>query len=266
MTDQGEHTLRPESAGLTDVGLKRTQNEDATWWSDDAGLYVVADGMGGHAHGEVASALAVETIAAQYAALNTEPAGRSPAERLVDAIREANRRVHTEAAHCLPSPEDRDTIVTGAGMATTVAALAISDRSAIIAHVGDSRVYRLRQGQLDLLTRDHSWAAMAASQFGLPVPETSGFKHLLARAVGLDPEVDVDVREEACQPGDLFLLCSDGLSNMVPDAQIKAILIAGAALPVTCQALVAEANRQGGRDNISCLLVRIPVPPSHGMQ
>lgn len=256
VSDGSSHT--PESAGVTDVGLRRAQNEDTIWRSDAAGLYLVADGMGGHAHGEVASALAVDTIVELYRVDEPSGDGRSPMERLVDAIKDANRRVHSEAATNVPSAAEGDTLVTGAGMGTTVAALAIVGQSAIIAHVGDSRVYRFRDGRLTVLTQDHSLAAMAAAQFGVAPEPARGLKHLLARAVGLDPDVEVDVREEACDPGDLFLLCSDGLTNMVSDDRISELFAAGASLSVTCQALVAEANRNGGRDNISCVLVRIP--------
>src|SRR3989337_3222856 len=208
-----------KSSGLTHVGMRRDHNEDSIYLLDDLGLYIVADGMGGHAHREVAG-----------------------------AVKEANSRIYKYSKERLESSGDTATLM--AGMGTTVVALHIGHDMAFIAHVGDSRAYRLRDSHLDLLTQDHSLAAMAAAGRGtFPIP--TGFKNVITRALGIEPEVEVDVREEHIAEGDLFLLCSDGLTNMVTDPRIHEILFSGLSIQSACEALISEANRNGGRDNIS---------------
>lgn len=240
-----------QSYGLTHVGMKRSHNEDAIFFSDHPGLYLVADGMGGHAHGEVASAMAVKTIVECFE--NTPQAPRPPS--LTDAIKQANRRIYQYSRERIESGMSEGTLM--AGMGTTVVGLYIHDEIATIAHVGDSRAYRMRDSHLEVLTQDHTLVALAAAERNLPhLPVRTGFKNIITRALGIEPEVEVDLREEKLQTGDLFLLCSDGLTNLIPDQRIEEILASGLSLELTCQALIDEANQNGGRDNISCVLVR----------
>jgi len=236
---------RPEGFALSDVGRVRTDNEDAVHASDEDGLYVVADGIGGYARGEVASRLVVDAIREAW----RPDAPEGAPEALTAAIREANARVHA-ATRDLPrgaaeAEPDR--------MGSTVVAVAVTGATATIAHVGDSRAYRLRDGALAALTVDHTVGAQRAAQGG-----TVGarFRNLLTRAVGIGPELAVEVRQEAVRPGDLFLLCSDGLTNMVSEARMAAVLNENPSLEGACRALLAEANANGGRDNASVILVR----------
>ncbi|MBI3610167.1 MAG: Stp1/IreP family PP2C-type Ser/Thr phosphatase [Nitrospirae bacterium] len=243
---------RPQSHGLTHVGMKRSHNEDTIFFSDDLGLYLVADGMGGHAQGEVASALAVETITEWFSSPNQAP---SPSF-LKEALKHANHRIYQYAREKMESQMEEGTLM--AGMGTTVVALQINHEAASIAHAGDSRAYRMRDSHLEVLTQDHSLVARAAAERNIPhIPVRTGFKNIITRALGIEPDVEVDIREETLQPGDLFLLCSDGLTNMVPEERIQEILNSGLQLQSVCRALVDEANLNGGRDNISCVLVRI---------
>jgi protein phosphatase len=241
----------PQGFGLTDVGLKRSQNEDALFFSDEAGLYLVADGMGGHDSGEVASALAVETVSKRFTASDKS------ALSLKEAIEEANHQIYVQAKEKEKFREEEGTSWM-AGMGTTIVALAFSNETALIAHVGDSRIYRLRDARLERMTRDHSLAEEAAQRNGVSPSVTvkSGFKNVITRALGIESAVKVDLREEKLQEGDLFLLCSDGLTNMIPDNRIEEILSSGAPLQTACEILVKEANKNGGKDNISCILAR----------
>lgn len=250
---EGPAGSRPGSAGLTDIGLRRSHNEDAIFRSDEAGLYLVADGMGGHACGEVASAMAIETVSAKFLSSDKE----KPSLLLKEAIQEANRRIFDHSREKIKPSEGTETLTGYGTMGTTIVALALSRESAAIAHVGDSRVYRLRNGRLELLTRDHTLAALQPPPGKTPLATIpSKLKHILTRAVGTEARVEVDLREESVQPGDLFLLCSDGLTNPVPDARIEEILSSPVSIQAACELLIKEANKNGGKDNISCLLVR----------
>ena len=240
-----------KSSGLTDMGKRRTNNEDSIYLSDEAGLYLVADGMGGQSRGEVASAMAVETISGSF---GVSAQGAMPL-RLGEAVKKANHKVHQFSLEKIPSGEEGGTMV--AGMGTTVVALGIHEGVAAIAYVGDSRVYRLRDSKLELLTKDQSLAALAAESYNTTqVPVRSVFKNMLTRAVGMDATVEVEIREEKLQPGDLFLLCSDGLTNMVSDERIQELMSSNLSLQFVSESLIGEANQNGGRDNVSCVLVR----------
>jgi protein phosphatase len=242
---------RPRGVGLTHVGMKRSQNEDAIFVSDEAGLYLVADGMGGHAHGEVASALAIKTVTEHFAAQTSG----SRLSAVVEAVKLANRTIHQAATEAVSAQIEGGTML--AGMGTTIVALATDQDSVVIAHVGDSRIYRLRHGRLEALTRDHSLAALAAAHDASLPPLRGGLRNIITRALGIEAEVEVEVREEPLTEGDLFLLCSDGLTNMVSDERIEAILAADPPLQTACETLVAEANQNGGKDNVSCVLVQV---------
>lgn len=231
--------------------MRRDHNEDSILLTDEGGLYIIADGMGGHQYGEVASAMAIEAISSKLIESNN---GNKPFS-LFDAIKEANNRIFQHSKEQIESQGDTATLM--AGMGTTVVALYISWNKALIAHVGDSRAYRLRDSYLKVLTQDHSLAAMAAANRGVPpIPIRTGFKNIITRALGIEQDVEVDLREEYISANDLFLLCSDGLTNMVSDQRINEILTSSVSIQSACETFVAEANRNGGKDNISCILVQ----------
>ena len=211
---------------LTDVGQVRFNNEDALAIDEDFGIAVLADGMGGYNAGEVASGMAVASV-------------KSELLRWLS--------VETQAAN----PHY-------AGMGTTVVAAVFKNDCLILGHVGDSRCYRSRAQALTQITRDHSLVQERVDA-GLLTPEEALFapgKNLLTRALGVEDEVQVALGEHAVQHGDVYLLCSDGLTDMLNDAEIAAAMAIGAPLPTIAAELVAKANAAGGRDNIAVLLVR----------
>lgn len=249
--------LRLEWAGLTDAGRVRANNEDSLAWDDDVGLFVVADGMGGCNAGEVASSLAVRMLLAEFRQLpltlpardGCPPALSAAAMRLCTAILKANRSVY-EA-----SLQDAQY----AGMGTTLVAALFQGQRAIIASIGDSRVYRYRDGQLEQLTVDHT-VVQEQIEYGLITPEQARFmagRGLITRALGVEPGVEVDVQEQPLLAGDIFLLCSDGLFDMLEDQEIATIIHDSAQnVQAAAGGLVAAANDRGGYDNISIILVR----------
>jgi protein phosphatase len=241
--------------GETDVGRRRKINEDSIFVAD--GLLVVCDGMGGHQAGEVASALAVETIARFVQRTDedrelTWPFGFDPrqsfnANRLRTAVKLANRAVFKHA-----NSGDAYT-----GMGTTVAAALISPGQPRMTYsnVGDSRVYLIRGGAILQLTHDDSWANLARLGGAEDDLTATGMKNVLTKALGAREEVDFEVIDQDLQPGDIVLLCSDGLTNMVSDADMLRLVAVGVAdMPATCRELVAMANAAGGRDNVSVIL------------
>ncbi len=238
------------AAGMSDVGRCRQANQDQFVVDVGLGLYAIADGMGGHAAGEVASALAIAALAES---LRAEPlAGLEAtqvAERLCGAINDGNRRI---CESITSRPDWR-------GMGTTVVALVTAGGTAVFGHVGDSRAYRLRGSELELLTSDHSWVNEQV-RLGLLTHEQAQrhpMRNIVTRALGNQTRVDVDVAEEPMRPGDVFILCSDGLSGMVPDAEIREIALDHAARPrAACRALVERANANGGEDNITVVVLR----------
>jgi PPM family protein phosphatase len=246
MPDKQQRVLEYEAAGASDQGRTRKSNEDSYGLNlrNEEGScdFVVCDGMGGAAAGEVASRMAVE---AMLRAMDQKELTRETFQHAVDA---ANNSVHSSAEQD-PSR---------AGMGTTLVAMATRGDHAWIAHVGDSRAYRLRDGGLERLTHDHSLVdeQVRLGQLTPAQAETSPMRNVITRAVGTQDEVDADVIEFAVIPGDLYLLASDGLMREVDDEQIAAILRASGELEQTCAQLIEAANRAGGRDNITCLLAR----------
>jgi PPM family protein phosphatase len=249
-----------ESFGLTDRGMRRHHNEDQVLLRDDLGLYVVADGMGGHAAGEVAADLAVREVeriieATRNAGSDTWPEAWDPhrglnTNRIVQAILSAHRRV-TAAV-------DGDLGLRGMG-ATIVAALTDWNRDELtIAHVGDSRAYVLRNSKLEQLTADHSWVheQVLAGLLTEEAARSHPLKNVVTRALGGAQEPMVDVSDFKLVPGDQFLMCSDGLNTMLSDDEILTVLNRGTDLARTVHQLVAEANRKGGLDNITIILTR----------
>jgi PPM family protein phosphatase len=238
--------LEFEAAGASDQGRTRKTNEDAYGMSlrntEGACDFVVCDGMGGAAAGEIASRLAVEAMmrAMRQAALTPQTF-----QLAVDA---ANDSVRSSA--------ERDPA--RAGMGTTLVALATRGNRAWVAHVGDSRCYRMRDGKLERLTLDHSLVdeQVRLGQLTPAQAETSPMRNVITRAVGTQDEVAADLIDFALEPGDLYLLASDGLMREVDDQQIAEILDPSGDLEKLCARLIAAANEAGGRDNITCVLAR----------
>jgi protein phosphatase len=239
--------LRIESAGKTDVGLVREKNEDSMLIDPSIGLYVVCDGMGGHVGGQVASQLAVSTIF-EVIRSGRGAAGGDP-DPMVSAIKAANGAVFAKAK-ADPSLHN---------MGTTVVAIRADSDMLHLCHVGDSRIYRLRQGAFEQVTRDHSLINLyednpeLAARFGPPN------SNVIVRAVGLREQVDVDHRVIAMEPRDMYLLCCDGLTDMVDDWIIKEVLVDAVegSLDEACDTLVRAALTNGGVDNTTVILLRI---------
>lgn len=247
-----------EACGLTDPGRKRQNNEDSVAVDPEVGLAVVADGMGGHQSGEVASSLTVQTLrefigrALQDSDL-TWPfgidGGRSfAANCLVTGVKLANRRVFREAA-------TRETL---SGMGTTVVGVLVRDGCVTYASVGDSRAYLLRGGSLRQLTLDDSWIEAAVSQHLVAPAERHRhpLRHVLTKAIGLAEDVDFEVGEERLEEGDRILLCTDGLTGVLSNEEIREVLEAHPTdVRAACAELVSRANEGGGPDNVTVVLV-----------
>jgi protein phosphatase len=233
----------------TDLGRQRQGNEDNLFVR--APLFVVADGMGGAQAGEVASQMAAESFESGL------PGGRPPAEGLVHVIEDANRRIHERSRNEAQR----------AGMGTTVTAAYVGEREVTIGHVGDSRAYVLRDSDLIRLTRDHSLVGelVARGKLTEEQAERHPQRSVITRSVGPEPEVDVDVEAYQARDGDVFLVCSDGLTSMVFEDRVKEILLAAGSLEQAGRELIGAANEAGGRDNITVILFRLEeVDGGHG--
>ena len=234
-------SFRVDGAAATHPGLVRRANEDSFCDRGRDGLWAVADGMGGHAHGDWASRVLAEALAAVPLPDDLEPAAAAAAA----AIHRANGRIWTES-------ERR-----GAPMGTTVVALVIRDARFAVLWVGDSRAYLLRDGRLHQLSRDHSQVQELVDR-GLLTPEearTHPRGNVLARAVGVRGTLEVDGVADAVEPGDLFLLCSDGLTGELADAEIAAVLLENGGKQAALDRLIANTLDRGARDNVTAVLV-----------
>lgn len=252
-----------EFASKTDTGLVRSHNEDAIAISTQCGFAILADGMGGYNAGEVASQIATSVLKEILE------------ERLLEKKWESrfgrNRRLHQILTESIT--HTNASIIEAArleqsytGMGTTLVVTMFYDDRVVIAHVGDSRVYRLRNSEITQLTRDHS-LLQEQIDAGLLTDEEAQFsqnRNLITRAMGVDHKLEIEVCDYLTQTNDLYILCSDGLSDMLSDGELLQILDDKTAqLPEACEALVLAANRRGGRDNISVVLVKIlPVKPN----
>jgi PPM family protein phosphatase len=236
-----------DSAGSTDAGRKRRRNEDS--FVQDPPLFAVADGMGGAQAGEVASRLAAAAFREFHDADDLDPE-----ERVAAIIQEANRRIYERARSDAQA----------SGMGTTITAAIVSGDSVALGHVGDSRAYRLREGRLEQLTDDHSLVADLVRSGRLTPEEadTHPQRSVITRALGTDPEVDVDTFTVEAEPGDVFLLCSDGLTTMVDDEDVSQTVVGADTLEQGAKALVKAANRAGGEDNITVVLFKLAGEPT----
>lgn len=249
---------RLKSGGVSDLGLERKVNEDSYYLDRDNNLFIVADGMGGHAAGEVASRISVDTVVDFIKTMVKEKTVNWPfefneelssvANGLINAVQLANQAVGQAVV------EDPQR----AGMGSTIVALLIEDEQAYIAHVGDSRAYRIRDNKIEQLSSDHSWVNEQVKYNLLSEEEAKNhrFKNVITRALGSQPEVKVDLRTEEIEKGDYLILCSDGLSSLVEAEDIKEIIFNSNHDPQkACHDLVKTANNNGGTDNITVIIV-----------
>jgi protein phosphatase len=250
--------VRIASGGQSDVGRQRANNEDCFRVVSPLNLFVVSDGMGGEAHGEIASAMAVETVIKTCIGEETEtfagsaemqPGWSDQTRRLFNAARLANQKIY-ESAEANPEQE---------GMGATLSAAWINEEKLSVVHVGDSRVYLLRSGVLQQLTSDHSLVAEQVRRGILTAAEAehSELQSVLLRALGTQPEVEVDAEEHTLFPNDILLLCSDGLTRMVAEQKIAATLQSESDPVRAAEKLVALANENGGADNVTVVVVHM---------
>jgi protein phosphatase len=252
--------VRVEAAGDTSVGMKRNHNEDNYAILSEEDLFIVADGMGGHASGEVASQMAIETMRDFFRATSQDPEATWPYKmdktrgyqenRLITGIKLANLRIF-EAAQRNAGQR---------GMGTTMVALLAFDDGVLVGHVGDSRVYRLRDGKLTQLTEDHSLLNDYIKMKRLSPEEIANFPHknVIVRALGMKESVKVDCFLDKPEAGDIYVMCTDGLSGPVSDDEIREITYVTAPdLMNASKSLIDRANRNGGPDNITVVLARV---------
>jgi protein phosphatase len=237
------------AAAATDRGRKRPSNEDAFAYSVEHGVYLVCDGMGGAAAGEIASSLAVdETLKHLTLRIASGAEAANLAQLAEEAIGIANDAIYTRA--------ERNYKLNGMG--TTLVGLIVDEHRILVLNVGDSRCYLLRNSNLQQLTIDHSLVEEQVRLGRMTRPEAlrSPLKNVITRALGTQSRVTPDVFEREAEPGDLFLLCSDGLTRELSDSQIESLLCSDLSLAVLCTKLIEAAMNAGGHDNITCLLVR----------
>jgi len=250
--------VRIVSGGQSDVGQQRANNEDCFRIVQPLNLFVISDGMGGEAHGEIASAMAVETVVNTCmgeqtrtiaAPAETQAGWSDKTRRLLDAAQLANKNIYDSAE---ADPQQQ-------GMGATLAAAWINEEKLSVVHVGDSRIYLLRSGVLQQLTSDHSLVAEQVRRGILTAAEAehSELQSVLLRALGTQPDVEVDAEEHILFPGDILLLCTDGLTRMVADKEIAALLRSESDSARAAEKLVALANENGGADNVTVVVVHM---------
>jgi protein phosphatase len=245
--------MRLRACGLSDVGRSRSHNEDHFEILGDGRLCVVADGMGGHGHGDLASRVAVEAILEHVGdSVPTDSDDNAPRSRLLEsAINSAHRKLLERVA------ADEELL----GMGTTMVGILVGDGGAVVGHVGDSRAYRLRQGVLEQLTQDHSWVneQVRAGFLSEDQARSHPLKNVVTRALGGESGIQVEVGEIKVQPEDLYLLCSDGLTTMLRDEEIGERLrqVGEKSVEEVCSRLVGDANERGGLDNITVVLLAV---------
>lgn len=241
---------------LTDAGRVRTGNEDAVFGEPELGLAILADGMGGYAAGEVASQLAVDEVRSELRSslpLLRHKTGADLTRGMYEDMRFAASRANESILKVAARESDYE------GMGSTLVIAVMMAEQICIGHLGDSRAYRYAGGQIEQLTRDHCWLdeQVAAGSLAADVLTNPRYKNIVTRALGIEDEIDLEVHEHPLERGDIFLICSDGLTDMVTDAQIAATLEVEEALKARAQRLVDLANANGGKDNISVILMRV---------
>ena len=248
-------SFRVRAAGLSDVGRTRAHNEDSFAFDLERGFFLVADGMGGHGNGEVASSLTIEA-ASDYL--------RQGEENLSGEASESNEVSSVSRTLCSAIEAGHERVVRAVsedealtGMGTTVVGLMTGSHFVSVAHVGDSRAYLLRNSDFHLVTEDHTWVneQVRAGYLSQDQARSHPLKSVVTRAIGGEHDVDVDVQEIEVESGDCFLLCSDGLTTMLTDEEIYSHLVEDKSLEERCSALVQHANARGGVDNITVILL-----------
>jgi PPM family protein phosphatase len=251
--------LRWQAAGATHVGRVRKGNEDSFLVDSDRGVFLVADGMGGHAAGEIASAIATQTVGGTLLeGVDRGLTADALAEAMVQSFRMADRAI---AEHVAQNPANQ-------GMGTTVTACVLcTDGTYRLGHIGDSRAYLMRDGRLAQVTTDHTWVQREVDEGRLTASGARRHRlsHILTRALGAEPSDDPDLISGQLHPGDLLLLCSDGLTGMITDRVISKVLPLDIRLDDRVQELIRLANERGGRDNITAVLVEILREEQEGM-
>jgi serine/threonine protein phosphatase PrpC len=245
--------LQTTIAGLTHPGMLRSRNEDAIAWNESIHLAILADGMGGHNAGDVASSMALEiilsTLQDKLPKVSPPKPHQDRRRMVIDAINVANAQIHQTAIN---NPEQR-------GMGATLVLALFYRNWLLAAHIGDSRIYRLRKNRFKALTRDHSLVNQLIADGTLTEEEaeTSQYRNVITRALGHSDTVETETRRFITQPGDIYLLCSDGLYDMVADTEIHDIILRHQDnLETATQSLIDTANQNGGADNVSALLIR----------
>jgi serine/threonine protein phosphatase PrpC len=245
--------LRTTITGLTHPGMMRTRNEDALAWHETIHLAMLADGMGGHKAGDVASSMALEiikkTLCEQLPKLTRPNSSRQRIGLILSTIENANTQMHQVSQTCTEKT----------GMGATLALTLFHRDKVIVAHIGDSRIYRLRKHRLRSLTCDHSLINQLIAQGTMSKEEakTSRYKNVITRALGQRETVEPDIRELTTIPQDIYLLCSDGLYDMVSEYEMRDIITRHSAdLETAAQRLITKANENGGKDNVTALLVK----------
>ena len=255
-----EEIVKVRIAGCTDTGMRRQINEDYIGFDQDLGIAVLADGMGGHQSGEIASHMAVESVLEHLQKLmNPETSGAITGSQLLEQVSNTISYSNSKIFNAAEKLEQHK------GMGTTVVALIVKESQIYAGHVGDSRLYLYRQQALSRITRDHSLVQDLIDRGFYTEEEArqANVGHIVTRALGTKEEVEVDTIQQEMQEGDIFLLCSDGLSDMVDDWRIEELIREGKQdLQSTAQALVDTANRNGGKDNISVILVQVMKKPA----
>lgn len=246
---------RYEIVCASHTGMVRSGNEDAVFGHPTMGFAILADGMGGYAAGEVASRLAVDEIRAELesALPHVDVSSRLlDTGALVEDLKFAAQRANTSILNAARKEPDYE------GMGATLVIAVMTAGKLLVGHLGDSRAYRFRAGRLEQLTRDHCWVDEQISQGSLEIDALldTRFKNIVTRALGIDPDVDLEVHDHDILPDDLFLLCSDGLSDMLDDGAIESVLALPEGLAAKSARLVDLANKNGGKDNISVILMR----------
>lgn len=242
----------------SDVGMIRSGNEDNYFAESDdrRGIFVVADGMGGHAAGEVASEMAVQIVSRHLLTITSVLEPTAP-EKLAQSLKDANRAIYVR----MQTEADKQ------GMGTTASVLALSDSHYLVGQIGDSRVYLLRDGAITQLTKDHSYVQEQVDA-GLLTPEQARYhpySNVITRCVGASESVEADIYSGEMKPGDVFLVASDGLTGMVDDRRLQQMLLARSGPGRIVDALISEANGRGGLDNITAIVVQVAAvdAPTH---
>lgn len=250
--------MHPSGVGYSDVGRERDQNEDSFYADDDRGLYIVADGMGGHASGEVASSTAIQVVSreigARRAEIQPKPTAKADKDRLATVARLAVQKACVEIFEKSRSNNQH------AGMGCTLTMLLVVDDKAVMAHVGDTRLYLCRDGKADQVSADHTMAneLMQAGLIDKDEASHHQYSHVLSRALGPQKSVRVDTLVLDVTPGDRFLLCSDGLHELIEDETwLARQMVGGEDLEAVAEELVSYANTAGGHDNITAVVVEI---------